>query len=339
MLRSSSARRVVAVSASIGVAGVLAWLPAGSASANVQAIFGVQGQASASGPCTLTAGNANPSSVTPTPFSQGHKKRAVNLNATFTDTVTPDSTDTVHMTGHYAGDLQLSKKGGNLSKAVLTGSGSVAVHAAQGNATDCDPSAMILSVFQSEFTESQKGWLYVNRVTPAKAGITELVAANVTTNKPVVFEIFQGAASHASSRGFVTPGDYQGIMAVGLTAGDVGILLKGAPKSSLSMVFHKVGSALAGTRGPGAGFVQFPGSVSCSSHKATLGWKSSAGKVASGSFLVNGKQKAADTTPRGGQKVVLNHLSSTADTTITAKLHLKSGGTATATRTYVPCKA
>jgi len=276
--------------------------------------------------------------MTPAPFTHGHKAFSVDLDATYTDTVTPDPTDTVHMTGHYAGDVHLTRKGGNLSRAVISGHGNVAMDAAKGDATLCDPQAAMLSAFQTQFTETQKGWLYVERTTPPKMGVTEVITQNVTTGDPVVFEIYQGSASHATSRGFVTPGSYQGLMAAGLTAGNVGIFLKNATTSTLSMEFHKVGSALTGPQGSGARYVALPGSLSCAAGKATLGWKSSAGKVAGGSFLVNGKKKAADNSPRGGEKVVLKHLSRTADTTITAKLHLKGGGTATATRTYVPCQ-
>jgi hypothetical protein len=126
-------------------------------------------------------------------------------------------------------------------------------------------------------------------------------------------------------------------MALGLTAGNF-IVLKGAQRTTLSMVFHKAGSALTATKGSGKSYVEFPGSVSCGSHKATLRWKPSASKVAAGAFFVNGSKKASDSSPRGGEKIVLKHLKPKADVKITAKLKLKGGGSATASRAYVPCK-
>ena len=58
-----------------------------------------------------------------------------------------------------------------------------------------------------------------------------------------------------------------------------------------------------------------------------------------GAFFVNGAKKGSDGNPVSGHKVVLRHLSKTADLKITAKLALKGGGSAQATRSYVPCKA
>jgi hypothetical protein len=336
MSSSRSVRRVLALTATGGLVAAVGWLPAAPANAAVQAGLLAVGEAGTSGSCTLTSGDDNPETATPV-FSHGQKTRSVDLDATFTNT--GDSSDVVQMSGHYTGTVKVARKGANLGSASLTGSGHVKVSSDLGSSTACDPTAEVLSVFQSQFTESQKGWLYVERTTPAKAGITELITQNTDTGAAVAFEIYQGGQSHALSRGFVTPGNFSGVMVVGLTAGDTGVLLKRAPTSSLSMVFHKVGSAVAGTKGAGKRYVEFPGAVSCSKHTATLGWKASAGQVDSATFLVNGKQKASDGTPRGGDRIVLRHLSSTDDLKITAKLRLKGGGRATATRSYVPCKA
>jgi hypothetical protein len=98
------------------------------------------------------------------------------------------------------------------------------------------------------------------------------------------------------------------------------------------------GSAVSAATGAGTSYVAFPGSVTCGNHRATLRWKPGAGQVLSGAFLVNGTKKASDSSPRSGEKIVLEHLSSTADLKITAKLRLKGGGNATATRAYALCK-
>jgi hypothetical protein len=335
MKTSRRTRRTLAATASAALAAGLAWLPAGPAAAAVQAGFQAVANADTSSDCTLTSGDPNPESSTAN-FSHGKKTRQVNLNATFT--ATGDPTDVVHESGHYSGSMVLKKKGPHLSRAALSGAGTVSIDSSKGNNTVCDPSAAVALLTEMEFSEGSSGWLYLTRSTVNKPGLTETIVANsMSTGEAVIFEIYQGGASKASTRGFVKPGDYQAVMAVGLSAGNF-ILLKSAPHSSLSLVFHKAGSALTGTKGAGKSYVGFPGSVSCGSHKATLRWKPSAGKVAGGAFFVNGNKRVSDSTPQGGEKIVLKHLKPKADIKITAKLHLKGGGSATATRSYVPCK-
>ena len=176
-----------------------------------------------------------------------------------------------------------------------------------------------------------------SRTTPAIQGVAVTEVQNSATDAPVQLDLFQGGASHAVSRGFSKAGPFNAEIFVGVTTGNIG-LAKRAPHSSISMVFYRTGSALTGTKGAGTSYVAFPRSVGCGAHRATLRWKSGAGRVAAGSFLVNGKKKSSDATPNGGEKIVLKHLKAKADLEITAKLRLKSGGTATATRQYVPCQ-
>jgi hypothetical protein len=300
-------------------------------------MFGAQANASTSSSCALTSspGSDNPSSPVSN-FSSGTKTHSVNLDASFANT--GDASDTVEMIGHYASTLTVAKSGGSLTKAVMSGSGSVSVHRALGNATACAPQALVDGFSIASFTESKPGWMLVDRQTVAKQGLALAAVVHNGTGDTVAFDLWQGRASHATERGFVTPGSYQFELAVGLTAGVVPPLLKSPPKTTVSMAFHPAGSAPFGTAGSGKRFVSFPSSVSCGTHKATLRWTSNAGKVASGAFLVNGVKKASDATPHPGEAIVLKHLSSTADNTITAKLKLKSGGSASASRTYLPCK-
>jgi hypothetical protein len=334
MSSSSRLRRILAASACGTMAAGLAWLPAGPASAAVKFQFAANATAEvSSSSCSLTSGDANVSSQTPI-LTHGKRNRSVAMDATFT--ATADSTDTVHATGHISGTAAVSKKGPNLSKATVTGTGAVSLHNSKGTNTVCDPSASVSSGVEMLFSEGAKGWLYVQRSTVAKAGVSEVIV-ETSAGKAVVFEIYQGGASKASTRAFVKPGKFTAAMAVGATAGQT-IILKSPPRNSVSMVFRKAGSALTGTKGPGRAYVEFPGSVSCGAHRATLRWKSSAGRAAAGSFFVNGKQKASDGTPKGGEKIVLKHLKSKADLKVTAKVRLTSGGTATATRQYVPCQ-
>jgi hypothetical protein len=336
MFTRRSFRRSIALTASAGLAGALAWLPAGPASASVAAQYAAQGGASTSSSCTLTSGVA--SSTSPVSiFSHGTKSHNVSLDAGFTNG--SDSTDTVEVIGQYATTMTIARHNGDLAKVSITGHGNVSIDAAKGSATACAPTGIVDALGEMSFTEGKAGWLYVTRQTVPKQGIALAVVVSAATNNTVAFDAWQGGASKAVGRGFVKPGSYGSELAVGLTAGNLSpVFFKSPPTSSVEMVFYKAGSALSGTSGSGGRFVKFPGSVSCSHHKATLTWKSGASKVASGSFFVNGTKKASDGNPKAGRHVVLRHLSGTADNKITANLSLKGGGHASASRLYVPCK-
>jgi hypothetical protein len=335
MRRSTSLRRACAATASVGLAAGLAWLPAGPASAAVQTELIVQGAASVdTSTCSLTSGG-NQMVTTPI-FTHGKRTRSVNFSATFTNT--GDSSDTVQASGHYRATWAVARQGADLHKASVVGSGTVSLDVAKGKNTACEPSAAAEGGGILQFTEHHAGWFYVERNTPAVQGIAVSEVENSTTNAPVQIDVFQGGKSHAVSRGFSKAGTFGAQIFVGVTAGNTGVLTKSAPHSSLSMVFYRAGSALTGAKGAGKSYVAFPSSVSCGAHQATLRWKSKAGRVAASSFLVNGKKKASDGSPKAGDKIVLKHLKSTADITVTAKLQLENGGSATATRSYVPCK-
>ncbi len=189
----------------------------------------------------------------------------------------------------------------------------------------------------------EPGWLYVTRDTTEKNAEAVFVALHAGTNVTVVLEEYAGGPSHATERGFLTPGSYaipEWLLA--LLAGP-GALFKhgGVERSSLHTrmtgAFYAAGAAYGKAHGAAGAFVRFPGSISCRHHSAKLTWTGKAGHVASGSFSVNGHQSAHVTNPQAGHSVVLRHLSKTADNTISAKLSLDGGGTASAARAYVPC--
>ena len=341
MQTSSRTRRALAAAASGSLAAGLAWLPADPAAAGpgVPTVPQLQATASAgvSSDCALSSGHPSAGSTIAT-VKRGTKSRSVDLHASFAATL--DSTDTVKASGHYEGSLTVKKNGKHLARTLLTGTGSVSVHSSKGKNSVCDASASVQAGGIVPFSEGSAGWLYVQRSTVSKPGLAQLVVfGNTLSGTPTVFELYSGGASKASSRGFVKAGDHIAIMEIGLVAGGQSAGLKAAPHSSMSIVFHKRGSALGGAQGAGKSYVELPGSVSCGRHKATLHWRPSASKVASAAIFVNGKKKATASTPLGGQKVVLKHLNARADIKITAKLALKGGARALVSRSYVPCKA
>jgi hypothetical protein len=333
-LRSRHA--LAAVSCGALVAG-LAAMPAGPASslAPVQ-VYITQGNSFADSGCTVTSGTSDVFN-TPKTLVNGKSQGAVNLITTWTNG--SNSADVTSVTGHYSGSTHLVKHNGAFSSVTLTGSGSISITRAIGNASTCVVGARVLNAV--EFVTTQPaGWYYVTRST-VKNSLTETVVAPGLGSPltPVLFEAYQGGANTVTQRAFVSSGQYVTALIAGIEAGHFPVITgKTSNTNTMSAVFRKAGSAFSGTKGSGGKFVKFPGSVSCSHHKATLTWKSGASKVASGSFFVNGTKKASDGNPKAGRHVVLRHLSGTADNKITANLSLKGGGHASASRLYVPCK-
>jgi hypothetical protein len=330
--------RTVVFTCSAGLVSVLAMLPSGSAFATVTGSFQTAGSSSSSpistNTCTLVAGAAE--GMSPVKAVVGGKvTTATNLNATYESSA--DSSDLTTVTGHYQGVLKVAKSQGDLSSMSLTGIGDVSVHRAEGNASLCRTQAILGSEIQPlSFTESHNGWLVYHRIGTAKNQVAELEVANSDVTSGLIIDIYQGGPSSADGRAFATAGSYMGVALVASVVNQVA--LKSVPRMSVSLAFYKTGAAPSATSGSGKKFVRFPASVSCGGHSARLSFTGKIGHVAGGSFFVNGHKKRSVSNPHAGGHVTLHHLSSKADTTITAKLSLKGGGHASATRTYLPCQ-
>ncbi len=336
-MTSHRLRNVFALASCTALAAGLAALPAGPASAlaPVQAYI-TQANSNADAGCTVTSGSSDVFG-TPKNLVNGRSKGAVNLITTWTNG--SNSADVTSVTGHYAGSTHLVKHHGAFSSVTLSGSGSINITRALGSASTCAVGARLLNAI--EFTSTQPaGWYYVTRST-VKNALSETVVAKSLSSPitPVLFESYQGGKNTVTQRAFVPAGPYITALIAGIESGNFPLLnSKAANTNTMSAVFRKSGSALAGTKGSGGQFVSFPASISCSHHTAKLTWKSGASKVAGGSFSVNGSKKASVSNPQAGHHVVLRHLSKTADNKITANLTLKGGGHAKASRLYVPCQ-
>src|SRR5262249_38992924 len=199
----------------------------------------VVGSADAGSSCPLTSGTDNDSSSSPI-FSAGTKSRNISFNGTFTNT--GDATDTVKASGQYKATFSVHKAGQDLQSAQIVGTGSVSLKVAQGGSTGCDPEAVVEAVRAHQSTQHPPRWVYLERATPSKVGLALTEVVNTATSQPVQVEFFQGSKSHSVSRGFAKPGTYLTELVVGLTAGDVGIILKSAPRSTVSAKFYKAGS-------------------------------------------------------------------------------------------------
>jgi hypothetical protein len=304
-------------------------------------LYIAQGTSRADSACTVTSGS-DFVTVGPKHLHHGRSKGAVNLITTWTNGT--NSSDVTTVSGHYGGNTHLTTRNGAFKSATLNGSGHLSISRALGSGSTCDVSANLLNAIET-VTRQPKGWYYVTRTTSKSSLVEMVVAKGVSLTKPVIFEAYQGGANSVTQRAFVSSGRYVTLLAAGIEGGDFPILIgkhggtvsRGSLKNSMSAQFYNAGSAFGGAQGTATKFVRFPGSISCSHHSATLTWKAGASKVASSSFLVNGKKKASVTNPKPGKRLVLRHLSKTADTKITAHLSLKAGGSATASQAFVPC--
>lgn len=350
MSRSTRLGRALALAATGGVAAGLAWLPVGGATAAVQNQFSAGGNVNAyysgstSGAnCSLTSGSTGTNN-TPITFSAGTKSQSASLSATFTSTA--NSADVTTVSGHYKGVLTVAKRHGNLASFLMGGRGYLNVDRALGSASECHVGGLMGTQSYTTFTESKAGWLYLNRTTGNKQAETFFVLVNEVTGDEPAFEVYDGGRSSANSRAWLTPGTYYipewlvGVSANGgfFLGAHAGTTARVPLANHMSGVFHKAGSALTAASGAGTAFVHFPGSLSCSTHSATLTWSARAGRVARASFLVNGKQVSSVTNPAAGHSVTLRDLPRRHGVRIRAELTLKGGAHAIARRAYVPCK-
>lgn len=337
--------RGLALASCGALASGLAFLPAGPASAApTLQVYVAQGSSSANSACSVTSGDSF-STNGPNPLHHGHGKGAVNLSTTWTNG--SDSSDVSTVTGHYGGKTRVVKKNGGFRSATLSGSGHLSFVRALGKASTCAVSGQLVNAVET-VTKQPSGWYYVTRKTTNKNSLTETIVApgsGLGTTTPVLFEIYQGGPNKVTERAYVSHGTYVTALVAGIEGGAFPLLLgknggtisRGSTTNSMSAVFRNAGSALSKAKGRAAHFVKLPGSVSCSHHSATLTWSSSAAKVASSAFFVNGKKKASVSRPKAGHRVVLRHLGPKADNSISVKLSLKGGGSASAAATYVPC--
>jgi hypothetical protein len=338
MRTSSRLGRTLVFTCSAGLVSVLAMIPSGSAFAGVTGSFMTIGSATSTptsgNMCTVIAGSN--SSTSPTKAVVGGKvKASTNLNATFQSST--DTSDLTTVSGHYTGVVDVAKKHGDLSRLTLTGTGSVSVQRAEGNASHCKTTADVGSeIMPMSFTESHGGWFLAHRVGTPKSEVVELAVANSAATSGVIIDIYEGGPSSADARAFAKPGTY-GATALVATSSSV-LPLKAANRTSVSLAFYRTGAAPSGTSGTGKKFVRFPSSVSCAHHSARLTWTGKAGQVTGASFFLNGHKLATVNNPKAGHSVVLRHLAKAADNKIVAKVKLNGGGRASTTRTYLGCK-
>jgi hypothetical protein len=227
MPRSISIRPVLAASGSAALTAAVAWLPAGSAQANVAAGYQAIGSSSAfysgsgvGGTCDLTVGDDDSPTSAEKQFRDGTKRASVSLNTHYTNSLT------VHVKGHVDSKLTVDKRHRDLKSFELGAGGSLKIIHSVLN-SDCTASAQVLGIAAITFTEHHKGWFYLTRDTgkPNSAAIFALI--NAKTGNLKTLDFFEGDKSHSTSRALLRPGKYSIVeMAAGLALSESGGILK-----------------------------------------------------------------------------------------------------------------
>jgi hypothetical protein len=238
MTTSRLARRSVAVLAATGATAALAFVPAGSAQADVAGLYGAIGSANATytgttvgGACNLAVPGSDSVDSPVRHFSHGTRAASVNLDATFISSDNP--ADTTRVKGHVDSTLTLKKHNKDLQSFALGVGGTVSVHHAVSGSL-CSASGTVAGATQVTFTEHRKGWFTLTRDTRKPNSVSEVALVNLKTQKIVSFDIFIGSQSHETSRALLKPGKYELIQTEGgITAGENGLFLKsGAPRTA-----------------------------------------------------------------------------------------------------------
>jgi hypothetical protein len=212
MTSSTFLRRSAAVLVSTGAAAALALAPS-AAHAGVSFAYLAAGNASASdtssdgSTCSLTSAPGSDSVETgTTTFSHGTKHKSVALDATFADELTPS--DSVRVKGHLDSKLTLVKRHHDLRSFALEANGSIKIsHSISGSA--CSAQGSVAAGFESAtFTEHKKGTLTLTRGTNKPGSIAIIALVDLTRNKAVVVDLFEGSHSKGVSHVALKPGTY-----------------------------------------------------------------------------------------------------------------------------------
>lgn len=237
MTMTTLLRRSGAVLTAAGVAAALTFLTPTTANAAVNAQYAAIGSAYANydgptmgGSCDLSAGDNSVQSSIAT-FSDGTKRRSVNLDATFAASDNP--ADTTRVRGHIDSKLTLERKHRDLRSFELAAGGKVSItHSISGSS--CVAQGTVSGVTQTIFTEHKKGWLYITHETHKANSAIAVIVINVKTGKLVTLDFFQGTKSQSTSRALLKPGKYAlAETQAGISVGGIGLLLaKGAPRAA-----------------------------------------------------------------------------------------------------------
>jgi len=246
MTMTTLLRRSGAVLTAAGVAAALTFLTPTTASAAVHAQYAAVGSASANydgptvgGSCNVSSGNNSVQSPIAN-FSDGTRRRSVDLDATFTASDNP--ADSVRVKGHVDSKLTVVKRGKNLQAFELAAGGKVSItHAISGSS--CEAQGSVAGVTETVFNEHKRGWLYITHDTHKRNSAISAIVVNMKTGKLLTLDFFQGTKSHSISRVLLKPGKYGLIGQAGVSVGGFGLLLA---KSGSSTAKAKLTTTISG---------------------------------------------------------------------------------------------
>ncbi len=235
MSTSIFVRRSAAVLAAAGAAAAMTLVPAGGANAAVAGMYGSFGSASAdytgadpAGTCNLvTPGSDSPESVVQN-FTHGTRHSSVALDASYTSST--NAADTTRIQGRIDSTLTLKRHLGDLTSFALAAGGKASVHHSVAG-SECAVTGGLAAAMQVTFTEHKKGYLSLTRDTTKPNSLVTFILVNTKTGKPVSFSLFEGAASHETSRALLKPGTYVIAQSqAGISVGGTGLLFKSASR-------------------------------------------------------------------------------------------------------------
>lgn len=309
-------------------AGAFVAAPANAALTNPQ-LYAITNISHASGcSSTVTGGTSN------TTFSDDGSP--VTENQSSSGTVSTGS-DVTQVTATGKGTVKVTHASGSLSTADFTAT-------ATGKAVPSS-SSTTCAVFSEGYTYATFGFSVAHPgwVTISSSGSTSGYAFQVVQITGTNFSAFLQAAGTrmiGTNQVFLPQaGAYSTVLEYGAQGASASTFYP--QQSKLAMAMHLAYTQAGGARGPASGggtaYVKLAGARNCTGNNVSATFTSKAGKVKTATFYVNGAKKKTITSPSGGTSALLQGLSDTSAVTVKAVLALKAGGSATATRSYVPC--
>ena len=334
--RTSSVRRkavvlAAAVAAASGLTLVAA--PAQAATALSGTAGALVGTNNAGGTCSNTGGD-DADDISGFTSNGSTRTHSVASNGTITD-----SGDAGDVTTWSASAKTTTRAAQTSSTASLSVTAvlKARVTSAQGSMTGCAPSASAGAQVFGLLSLAHPGWVQIDATVPRGA---QFVAVVVPLSQSLPVQTIQYNAATYHSRLWFDSGQYI-VQVVAQVQADTDPATVGSTSVNgtltASLKALPGGAATGAAAGPGRAYVTLPGGVGCVDGTVAVPFTGKAGKVASATFYVNGKKRAAVSGPRPGTAVILRGVSATSDAAVRAVVKPRTGKAVSVTRSYLAC--
>jgi hypothetical protein len=321
--------------------------PASAAVLNGQAQSGTSFSTSGGGGCTVTdSGDASPVQ----PFVSGGAPLITNVQTNSVAIDPGDPADVSNMSAGVQATIQATEAGGVLTGFEVDARLTATVNALQGAATDCSSQAQSTLQTQGTFSLPAPAILDL-RLSTRGIGLaqTQLIILRTTPPAAQVFDVNLGLQNRSRRLVTLPAGDYT-VSTVGVavavepdaptdpTQADIQFKVKGTLSAP--------GTAVAARKGTGSKYLTLPDSLSCATHSVVADFTKKAGPkatktrksvISQATFYVNDVRVKKVKKPHKKTNVTLSGLPDTDELVVEARLKVRGKGTATVTRTYLPC--